>query len=59
MRRRNRARRLEERMRDLAVQALASGGHGGGRIMILVVLLIIVALVVGWVLYARRNRRQS
>jgi uncharacterized iron-regulated membrane protein len=53
-------RRLEKRMQDLAVQALASGGHGGGRIMILVVLLlIIVALVVGWVLYARRNRRQS
>lgn len=45
-------------MQDLAGQALASGGHGGGRIMILLVLLIIVALVVGWVLYARRNRRQ-
>jgi len=27
--------------------------------MILLMLLIIVALVVGWVLYARRNRRQS
>jgi len=46
-------------MRDLAVQALASGGHGGGRILILVVLLmIIVALAVGWVLYARRSRRE-
>jgi uncharacterized iron-regulated membrane protein len=60
MRSRNRARRLEERMRDLAVQTLANGGHGGGRIMILVVLLlIIVALVVGWVLYARRTRRNQ
>lgn len=47
-------------MRDLAVQALASGGHGGGRILILVVLLlIIVALAVGWVLYARRARRNQ
>jgi hypothetical protein len=46
-------------MRDLAVQALASGGHGGGRIMILVLLLIIAALAVGWVFYARRSRRRS
>jgi len=46
-------------MDDLAVQALASGGRGSGRIIILVVLLlIIVALAVGWVLSARRNRRQ-
>ena len=47
-------------MQELAAQALASGGHGGGRIMILVVLLlIIVALVAGWVLYARRIRRNQ
>ena len=45
-------------MHDLAGQALASGGHGGARIMILLLLLIVVALVAGWVLYARRNRRQ-
>jgi uncharacterized iron-regulated membrane protein len=45
-------------MRDLAMRALASGGHGGGRIMILVLLLLIIAaLVTGWVLYARRTRR--
>ncbi len=50
-------------MRDLAMQALASGGRGGGggRIMILVLLLllIIVALVTGWVRYARRSRRNQ
>jgi uncharacterized iron-regulated membrane protein len=46
-------------MHDLTVQALASGGHGGRRIMILVLVLIIVAIVVGWILYARRNRRKS
>jgi len=44
-------------MRDLAVQALASGGRGGGRIIIVVLLLIIVALAAGWVLYAWRTRR--
>jgi uncharacterized iron-regulated membrane protein len=46
-------------MHDLAMQALASGGHRGGRIILLVLLLIIVALVVGWIVYARRNRGQS
>ena len=41
-------------MRDLAVRALASGG----RIIILAfLLLIIVALTVGWIVYARRGRR--
>ena len=45
-------------MRDLAVRALAGGGHGGGRIIILAfLLLIIVALTVGWIVYARRGRR--
>ena len=45
-------------MRDLAVRALASGGHGGGRIIISAfLLLIIVALTVGWIVYARRSRR--
>jgi uncharacterized iron-regulated membrane protein len=47
---------------ELAVRALASGGHGGHggrRIIILVLLLIIVAVIVGWVLYARRNRGRS
>lgn len=43
-------------MHYLAVQALASGGHGGRRIMIWVLLIIIVAVVAGWVLYARRAR---
>lgn len=49
-------------MHELAVQALASGGHGGGRIVILVLLLIVVALIVGWIVYAwraRRNRARS
>jgi uncharacterized iron-regulated membrane protein len=46
-------------MHDLAMQALASGGHGGGRIILLVLMLIIVALVVGWIVYARRNRGRS
>jgi hypothetical protein len=52
----------EDRMHELAVQALASGGHGGGRIVILVLLLIVVALIVGWIVYAwraRRNRARS
>ena len=45
-------------MRDLAVRGLAGGGHGGGRIIILAfLLLIIVALIVGWIVYARRGRR--
>ena len=45
-------------MHDLAMQALASGGHGGGRIIILAfLLLIIVALTAGWIVYARRGRR--
>lgn len=46
----------------LAVGFLASAGGGHGRrIVILVLLIIIVALIVGWVVYARRaraNRRQ-
>jgi uncharacterized iron-regulated membrane protein len=46
-------------MCDLAAGALASGGHGGGRIMMLVLLLVIVAGIVGWVLYARRARRNQ
>ncbi|MGH3212774.1 MAG: hypothetical protein ACRDNO_33940 [Trebonia sp.] len=49
-------------MHDLAVQALASGGHGVRGIVILVLLLIVVALIVGWIVYAwraRRNRVQS
>ena len=45
-------------MHDLAMQALASGGHGGGRIIILaLLLLIIVALAAGWIVYARRGQR--
>lgn len=41
-------------MRDLAVRPLA----GGGRIIILAfLLLIIVALTLGWIVYARRGRR--
>ncbi len=45
-------------MHDPAMQALASGGHGAGRIIILAfLLLIIVALTVGWIVYARRGRR--
>lgn len=43
----------------LAVQALASGGHGGRRIMILVVAVVLVAVVAGWILYARRVRRNE
>lgn len=43
-------------MYDVAVQALASGGHGGRRILILVLLIIVVAVIAGWVLYARRAR---
>lgn len=46
-------------MYDLAVQALASGGHGGRRIMILVVVVVLVAVVAGWILYARRVRRNE
>lgn len=46
-------------MNDLAVRALASGGHGGRLIAILVLLLIIVALVAGWILYAWRSRRKQ
>lgn len=44
-------------MHDLAVQALASGGHGGRRIAFLVLVLIVVAVVVAWIVYARRARR--
>lgn len=49
-------------MYDLAVQALASGGdggHGGRRIMILAVVVILVAVVAGWIIYARRVRRNE
>jgi hypothetical protein len=45
-------------MYDLAVQVFASGGHGQRRMDILIALVIIA----GWVLYARRvrrNRRES
>ena len=44
-------------MHDLAMQALASGGHGGRIIILAFLLLIIVALTVGWIVYARRSRR--
>jgi hypothetical protein len=44
-------------MRDLAAPVLASGGHGDRRIAFLVLLVIIVALIVGWIIYARRARR--
>ena len=47
--------------RGLAVHALASGGHGGHggvRIILLVLVIIIVALVIGWIIYARRTRRK-
>ena len=49
-------------MRDLAVQALASEGHGGHRIALLVLVLIVVAVIVALIIYtrrARRNRGQS
>jgi uncharacterized iron-regulated membrane protein len=48
-------------VRGLAVHELASGGHGGHggtRIVLLALVVIIVALVVGWIIYARRSRRQ-
>jgi hypothetical protein len=44
-------------MHDLAVQALASGAHDGRRVMILALVLIVAALIVGWIIYARRARR--
>lgn len=44
-------------MGDMAVQTLASGGHGGGRIAILVLVLTVVAVVVAWLVYACRARR--
>jgi uncharacterized iron-regulated membrane protein len=44
-------------MFNLASGVLASGGHGGRRITVLVLLLVIVAIVAGWILYARRARR--
>ena len=49
-------------MHDLAVQALASGGHGGHRIALLVLVLIVAAIIVALIIYARwgrRNRGQS
>lgn len=46
-------------MHDLAVQVLASGGHGGHRIVVGVLLVIVVALIVGWVVYARRARKNQ
>jgi membrane protein DedA with SNARE-associated domain len=49
-------------MYDLAVQVFASGGHGQRRIDILIALVIIAVIIAGWVLYARRvrrNRRES
>lgn len=46
-------------MHDLAVQALASGGHGGYhlRIILIVVAVIVVAVVV-WIVLAGRARRK-
>lgn len=44
-------------VRDLAGQALASGGHHGRRIILLVVLVIIVIIVVVALTYLVRSRR--
>lgn len=47
-------------MHDLAVQALASGGHDGGyhlRIILIVVAVIVVAVMV-WIVLAGRARRK-
>jgi hypothetical protein len=46
-------------MHELAVQVLASGGHGGHRIVILVLALIVVAVIAGWIIYALRTRRNQ
>ena len=44
-------------MHDLAVQALASGRRGGHRIALPVLVVIVAAVIVGWIIYARRARR--
>ena len=43
-------------MHEIALMALASGGHGQRKIVFGVLLLIIIALVVGWILYAKKMR---
>jgi hypothetical protein len=44
-------------LRDLAGQALASGGHHGRRIIVLVVLVVIVVIVAAAITYLVRSRR--
>lgn len=40
--------------------AHAGGGHHGLKIAILVLVIIVIAVVIGWVVYARRaNRRRQ
>lgn len=46
-------------MHEIALMALASGGHGQKKIAFGVLLLIIIALVVGWIIYAKKARRKS
>jgi hypothetical protein len=46
-------------MHGIAIMALASGGHGQRKIVFGVLLLIIIALVVGWVMYAKKARGRS
>jgi hypothetical protein len=44
-------------MHELAITALASGGHGGRRLLVLALLLVvIVVLAAGWAIYAARAR---
>jgi hypothetical protein len=46
-------------MQDLAVQALASGGHGDHHLrIILIVIAVIVVTVIAWIVLAGRARRK-
>jgi uncharacterized iron-regulated membrane protein len=47
------------RMHGLAVQVLASGGHGGRRIVLLVLLVIVVAAIAGLIIWSRRRARRN